>query len=532
MKTKIIKRVCLAVMLVLTTVPIQAQEVVTLADTDIYMFNPIPTNKDLQGRAPYSQCGPLSGGIIVQQYVPQDTVTVYGVALTMRNTQRNGSLDSIRQTYRAVMMQRAAGMPDDNTYTVLTRPLQYVDSISLKPDNIRQCLFRYEFDLPNPYTADLPCVEFYFHSPQQMDVMTDTFYVGREYFSSSDESFFPAEYSGAYNMPPVTGQFWYVGYPDTTQFFERTRTNPYDWGFAFPIIGFRCKPLDEEEHSLLLTDLTDSGVTVQWYINEEGGAYNVRLTSSDGSIDTVVVTTDSIYTFHGLPSNRIYNVQVRKQCHYNMATYDTTVYSPWTTVNTRFALGDTCAPVTNVQVQTTGLTTTVTWDGFANYTDIRLRYGFVNVPQSQWTEIDVTDSTGCTLSGLEPMRAYGVTLKATCGYIEQETQWTAPQTFVTPDTTGGGSGDTTSTGIVTAEDASLALSPNPASGEVTVTVDGEMQSVAIYNAQGQPVGGWEIHSLAENSATLDVSALPAGPYLVRIATATGTVTKKLIVQRR
>ena len=79
---------------------------------------------------------------------------------------------------------------------------------------------------------------------------------------------------------------------------------------------------------------------------------------------------------------------------------------------------------------------------------------------------------------------------------------------------------------------SNALYPNPASGEVTVIVDGEVQSIVIHNTQGQPVGGWEIRSLAENSASLDVSTLPAGPYLVRIATAAGTVTRKLLVQRR
>ena len=33
-------------------------------------------------------------------------------------------------------------------------------------------------------------------------------------------------------------------------------------------------------------------------------------------------------------------------------------------------------------------------------------------------------------------------------------------------------------------------------------------------------------------AKVDDRALPAGPYLVRIATPAGSVTKKLIVQRR
>ena len=76
------------------------------------------------------------------------------------------------------------------------------------------------------------------------------------------------------------------------------------------------------------------------------------------------------------------------------------------------------------------------------------------------------------------------------------------------------------------------LYPNPTSGEVIVTMEDEVQGIILYNTQGQPVGGWKILSLAGNRATLDVSALSAGPYLVRIATPRGTVTKKLIVQRR
>ena len=76
------------------------------------------------------------------------------------------------------------------------------------------------------------------------------------------------------------------------------------------------------------------------------------------------------------------------------------------------------------------------------------------------------------------------------------------------------------------------LYPNPTSGEVIVTMEDEVQGIILYNTQGQPVGGWKILSLAGNRATLDVSALSAGPYLVRIATPRGTVTKKLVVQRR
>jgi hypothetical protein len=87
-------------------------------------------------------------------------------------------------------------------------------------------------------------------------------------------------------------------------------------------------------------------------------------------------------------------------------------------------------------------------------------------------------------------------------------------------------------GIESAPEEEFDLYPNPTSGEVIVTMEDEVQGIILYNTQGQPVGGWKILSLAGNRATLDVSALPAGPYLVRIATPRGTVTKKLVVRRR
>ena len=56
-----------------------------------------------------------------------------------------------------------------------------------------------------------------------------------------------------------------------------------------------------------------------------------------------------------------------------------------------------------------------------------------------------------------------------------------------------------------------------------------LQEIEVFNAAGVRV---DEQKAAGYSATLDISALPAGPYLVRIAIPSGTVTKKLVVQRR
>ena len=75
------------------------------------------------------------------------------------------------------------------------------------------------------------------------------------------------------------------------------------------------------------------------------------------------------------------------------------------------------------------------------------------------------------------------------------------------------------------------LYPNPTDGEVTVGVDGEVQSIIIYNIMGRPVGGWNIRSLASDQIVLDVSPLPAGTYILHVQTPMGTSAKRLVVTR-
>ena len=73
------------------------------------------------------------------------------------------------------------------------------------------------------------------------------------------------------------------------------------------------------------------------------------------------------------------------------------------------------------------------------------------------------------------------------------------------------------------------LQPNPAAERVQVLSSFGLTGVEVYNAAGIKV---QEQKATGYVATLDVGALPAGPYLVRIKTPNGTVTKKLLVQRR
>lgn len=71
------------------------------------------------------------------------------------------------------------------------------------------------------------------------------------------------------------------------------------------------------------------------------------------------------------------------------------------------------------------------------------------------------------------------------------------------------------------------LMPNPASGAVNVTSSFLIGQVVLFSLDGRTL----IHASPNAlSTTLDISALPAGTYIIRIATTAGTAYKKLAVR--
>lgn len=73
--------------------------------------------------------------------------------------------------------------------------------------------------------------------------------------------------------------------------------------------------------------------------------------------------------------------------------------------------------------------------------------------------------------------------------------------------------------------------PNPTTGELTVVTDGMAEAIVVYNAAGQPVGGWDILSQGETWLTLDFPpSLPQGTYIVVLRTKTGTSAARVVRQ--
>lgn len=75
------------------------------------------------------------------------------------------------------------------------------------------------------------------------------------------------------------------------------------------------------------------------------------------------------------------------------------------------------------------------------------------------------------------------------------------------------------------------LFPNPTEGELKMSVGGTVESIVVYNLQGQPVGGWHMLAVSDGNITIDVRPLRSGTYLLCVRTTDGKVTTGRFVRK-
>ena len=200
--------------------------------------------------------------------------------------------------------------------------------------------------------------------------------------------------------------------------------------------------------------------------------------------------------------------------------YPPAIIYPIIEVDTTVPPEGSCIQVANLEVPVVDSgCAVVTWDDFPNYTGIVLQYGPLVLPPSQWTTIEIGDSSFYRICGFNEVGRYGVRVKAICDKVE--TEWTAPVYFYS-----AGYHDDTTTAVPTILSANTFLSPNPASGQVVVSSSFDMINIDIYTAQGILV-----YSAHPNNHRQEISldGLHAGTYLVVIDTYAGTTHKKLVI---
>ena len=132
-----------------------------------------------------------------------------------------------------------------------------------------------------------------------------------------------------------------------------------------------------------------------------------------------------------------------------------------------------------------------------------------------------TTSPMVTLTGLRASTTYLGHVRAMCEWDTEYGPWSDLSEMAT------GAHQQPHTGITDNLDRFTQLMPNPAREVVTVLSSYRMGRVAVYDLQGRKVlEQKEDDALA---TTLDISALPAGVYVVAIHTPAGIATKRLLV---
>lgn len=492
----------------------------TVTDQDSFYFfsSPkpcfIPTQCDI-----YPEC------VMLQEYVTHDSLTVYGVAITVRDWHNTPICDN-SNFFQAMLMtclgpsQLQTELSTAGHYSMLP-----IDTVNLSRAHTRFCWFNYDNggcnidsiennpckNHPDNCLEIRPCYELYFDTPQQINVMTDTFYVGIEWFVSSN--FSPMYFGGRYSSSSpshlmfVPGMYNYGGYDYAYRINYSGSYYTRMWGIAFPIIGFRCGPMK----NYWLEEYMGHYAIVRWRNTEPGTMYNVRLVGEDGS-DTTIVTQDTVYVFNWLSDSVRYNVMLRKQCRYCTSNYDTTVYGGW---------GDTIFFGTTI-LDTVWRTVTAS----SNNPAMGLVAGGGVYPDSSTVTLTANPFDGHQFDAWND----GDSTNPRQIFVVSDTTFSAIFHEV-EDTVAGGdtlAGEDT-VGILQPADEGFVLRPNPTRGLVQIVLPPTAAGghLSLCDMTGREI---EVRTVTGTTMELDVRRLPAGTYLIKLETPQGTYSKKLVIR--
>ena len=177
-----------------------------------------------------------------------------------------------------------------------------------------------------------------------------------------------------------------------------------------------------------------------------------------------------------------------------------------------------CDAVRDVQLAAaTDTTLTLMWTG-GNNVEWEVQYAEMNGSEA-WTV--TTTVPMVTLTGLHERTNYVVRVRGKCEWDTQFGPWSDWTDVFT-----GAHHDDPPESISNLERFTRMM-PNPASDQVTVMSSYRLSRVVVYDLRGHAVLEHDAEGLA---ATIDVSTLAKGIYVVAIHTPAGTATKRLVVE--
>jgi hypothetical protein len=194
-----------------------------------------------------------------------------------------------------------------------------------------------------------------------------------------------------------------------------------------------------------------------------------------------------------------------------------------------------CPVVSGLHVENRqGDEVTVTWNAHGSHTAWTVTYGPMGMPRDSFAVVACLQPS-LTITGLDSTRIYDISVQAQCDYHVSDLEPFDADVLNNRDTTFFSEqgkhlylrgGNLVAINDVTPDDGIL-LRPNPADRQVTVSATIPLLHVEVYDLAGRLV---ETRQPNSTTLQLDLKSYPSGTYLVKVTTATGTSTKKLMVR--
>jgi hypothetical protein len=341
-----------------------------------------------------------------------------------------------------------------------------------------------------------------------------------QYHSNHVEFEYKAVNDSNWTLVNVTGRYLTLSnvlLPET-QYMARIRQdcslayNGYsDWSdtIYFTTEAEHCRRPED----VILSDISNTTATFTWTAAGSATSWEVHVFNS--SYNRTFTANTNSYTVTGLSHGTNYRVSVRSMC-------DATSSSVWS--DTLMVTTSNCFVVSNVNAAPTAHEAVITWSDNANVgADWEVIYGLPGFEEGQELGLlQVSGTPQATLTGLDANTNYQAKVRSLCTdnrYSEYTSVLFSTQ-------------EEQQQGVDEVEGLHLAVYPNPASTNTTISVSGVegLVNVAIISLDGRTVQSYVKECPSDCPMVLVVENLAKGTYLVRVYNEKINVARKFSVQ--
>ena len=169
---------------------------------------------------------------------------------------------------------------------------------------------------------------------------------------------------------------------------------------------------------LAVSDVTNHTATLTW-VDSVATAWQISLVQ--GEEETIIDVDENPYTLTGLDASTAYTVKVRANCGNDGLSY-------WSTAKNFTTLVACPVPTSLTKTELTAHSAKLGWTENLDATEWVIAYKVTSA--AEFIEVPVTENP-YTLLGLEPSTGYTFKVKAVCGGIDGESNYSTTTTFTT-----------------------------------------------------------------------------------------------------